>query len=199
MNAYAYDDFGQGATNRVEMVANPFRYVGRYGVMTDGDDLLSMRARYYIPSLGRFTQSDPIGFAGGDLNLYAYVGNNPITRLDPLGLWYVDVNITGGRRGRGGTAGVQIGPAGVFGYVGAGVGNGGGVSVSLNSGDPSSGWAMSGVISGGTRGLGGQITISYGVEGVSASVGGGWGFGLGWSVGAVHTWQVWGQRRDSCQ
>jgi uncharacterized protein RhaS with RHS repeats len=36
---------------------------------------------------GRFISKDPIGFTGGDINLYGYVGNNPINYIDPLGLW----------------------------------------------------------------------------------------------------------------
>ena len=35
------------------------------------------RARYYAPALGRFLQTDPIGTSGG-INLYAYVGNDPL-------------------------------------------------------------------------------------------------------------------------
>jgi RHS repeat-associated protein len=77
----AYDDFGNLATNSTETIANPFRYVGKFGVQTDLPDLLYMRARYYVPSVGRFITHDPIG----GLNLYAYVGNNPINFMDPKG------------------------------------------------------------------------------------------------------------------
>jgi RHS repeat-associated protein len=44
------------------------------------------RARYYDPKLGRFLNEDPIGFEGGDVNLYAYVWNNPTNFIDPEGL-----------------------------------------------------------------------------------------------------------------
>ncbi|HEX6034844.1 MAG TPA: RHS repeat-associated core domain-containing protein [Anaerolineales bacterium] len=43
------------------------------------------RNRWYDAQTGRFTQEDPIGFAGG-LNLYAYAGNNPASYTDPFGL-----------------------------------------------------------------------------------------------------------------
>ena len=44
------------------------------------------RARQYDSRLGRFISEDPIGFAGGDINLYGYVGNRPLAYKDPLGL-----------------------------------------------------------------------------------------------------------------
>ncbi len=44
------------------------------------------RARYYDAGLGRFISEDPIGFGGSDFNLYRYVGNSPISFVDPLGL-----------------------------------------------------------------------------------------------------------------
>jgi RHS repeat-associated protein len=44
------------------------------------------RARYYDPKIGRFISEDPIGFDGGDVNLYAYVWNNPTNFVDPEGL-----------------------------------------------------------------------------------------------------------------
>ena len=44
------------------------------------------RARFYQPSIGRFTQEDPAGFAVS-LRLYRYAASDPISRTDPGGLW----------------------------------------------------------------------------------------------------------------
>jgi hypothetical protein len=44
------------------------------------------RARWYSPELGRFISEDPIGFRGGDINLFGYVKNKPLNRRDPRGL-----------------------------------------------------------------------------------------------------------------
>ena len=42
-------------------------------------------ARDYDPVVGRWLQRDPIKFEGGDTNLYAYVGNDPVNYVDPSG------------------------------------------------------------------------------------------------------------------
>src|SRR5213082_3482633 len=48
--------------------------------------LYDMRNRFYSPTLNRFLQTDPIGFAGDALNLYRYCGDDPVDRNDPMGL-----------------------------------------------------------------------------------------------------------------
>ena len=56
--------------------------------------------RHYDPEVGRFTAKDPIGFAGGDTNLYAYVRNNPVNFTDPSGLRPGDIFPTLNEAGR---------------------------------------------------------------------------------------------------
>jgi RHS repeat-associated protein len=85
LNSYSYLPFGEsliatGAT------PNPFTYVGQFGVMSGAAGLYFMRARWYSPDLGRFTQPDPTGLAGEDANLYRYVQNDPVGAKDPSGL-----------------------------------------------------------------------------------------------------------------
>jgi RHS repeat-associated protein len=85
VNRYSYDAYGR-TINQTEGINQPFKYVGQYGVMTEAEGVLYMRARYYDPTTGRFISEDPVGFEGGQTNLYAYVGGNPIMRVDPGGL-----------------------------------------------------------------------------------------------------------------
>jgi RHS repeat-associated protein len=61
----------------------PFLYGGFFGVMTDANGLINMRARYYNPLTMRFLNSDP---AMDGLNWYAYANGNPISNSDPSGL-----------------------------------------------------------------------------------------------------------------
>ena len=53
VNQYSYDPFGQVTTISAG-IANPFTFVGQYGVSSDGNGLIYMRARYYDPSTGQF-------------------------------------------------------------------------------------------------------------------------------------------------
>ncbi len=61
---------------------NSFAYTGRE---LDPTGLDFFRARYYNPTLQRFISKDPIGFSGGDVDLYAYASNSPTNFIDPSG------------------------------------------------------------------------------------------------------------------
>ena len=60
-----------------------FRYTGQVALAAVG--LYYYKARMYDPVLGRFLQTDPVGYSAGR-NLYAYVGNDPVNATDPSGL-----------------------------------------------------------------------------------------------------------------
>jgi RHS repeat-associated protein len=85
VNRYAYRPFGENLLT-TEGVANPFEFVGQWGVMDEASGLDFMQARFYNNGTGRFTTIDPVGLQGGDTNLYRYVGNNPVSFVDPSGL-----------------------------------------------------------------------------------------------------------------
>jgi RHS repeat-associated protein len=82
VQVYEYSAFGWVAASDPNH-ANPFLFTGRRFDAETG--LYYYRARYYNPHIGRFLQTDPIGYAGG-LNWYAYCGNNPTVLVDPWGL-----------------------------------------------------------------------------------------------------------------
>jgi RHS repeat-associated protein len=85
--AMAYDAFGN-----VELDTNPgFQPFGYAGGLYDGStSLVRFGARDYDPQIGQWTARDPILFAGGDDNLYNYVGASPVEATDPSGLWFTD-------------------------------------------------------------------------------------------------------------
>jgi len=62
------------------------RCVVNGGIYDPDTGLVRFGARDYDPEVGRWTSKDPLLFNGGDSNLYAYVGNDPINFIDPKGL-----------------------------------------------------------------------------------------------------------------
>ncbi len=130
---YQYEPFG-GTTTGGSANGNPYQFTGREN---DGTGLYFYRARYYRPTFQRFIAQDPIGFGGGDANLYGYVWNEPANLFDPSGL-------LGGGVAIGGEFGAGLGSAAVGGSVSAGGGY-------FTSG----GWG--GFASGGALGLGPKL------------------------------------------
>jgi RHS repeat-associated protein len=87
---YTYDVYGKptikdanGVVLTKSAFGNRFMFTGREYDWETGN--YYYRARYYSPKLGRFLQTDPIGYSEG-LNLYTYCRNNPVMWVDPFGL-----------------------------------------------------------------------------------------------------------------
>jgi RHS repeat-associated protein len=87
VNQYAYDPWGN-FDKKDETVGNPFTYFGQTYDETTG--LYYLRARYYDPTTGRFTQEDPIKDGG---NWYGAFNGNPLKYIDPSGLKVDDRDI----------------------------------------------------------------------------------------------------------
>jgi len=86
-DSYEYGSFGE-LLSATGVTANPFKYNGRDGVMTEANGLYYMRARYYTPDAKRFINRDTLLGGIGQaltLNRFAYVEGNPIGFVDPSG------------------------------------------------------------------------------------------------------------------
>jgi len=85
---FEYDSYG-GSLNHTGTSDTPFQYNGKYGVQTDPNGLLYMRARYYNSAIRRFVNQDVL-FGdlnpGISLNRFAFANGNPVSLMDPFGM-----------------------------------------------------------------------------------------------------------------
>ena len=98
---YTYDPYGVVTVlyaNWSVRGGSPYgwNYLHQGGRFDVDSNLYNFRHRDYSATLGRWTQTDPIGFEAGDVNFYRYVGNSPGNGLDPSGLdRYIGDPLTG--------------------------------------------------------------------------------------------------------
>ena len=81
----SYDSYGNVIADSNPEFAIPFGFAG--GLYDADTGLIRFGYRDYDPATGRWTARDPIGFAGGDTNLYGYVLGDPVNFIDPSGLF----------------------------------------------------------------------------------------------------------------
>ncbi len=78
-----YSAFGKAQIDASSSIRNNLRFAGQY--FDEETGLHDNWHRYYDPNSGRYFRHDPLGMAGG-INIYSFVKNNPINRIDPNGL-----------------------------------------------------------------------------------------------------------------
>jgi RHS repeat-associated protein len=87
-----YDSYGNVIEQSNPAASTRYSYTGRELDAETG--LHYYRARYYDAATGRFLSEDPLGLRPEEVNLYRYVGNQPLIARDPLGLdgWSESIN-----------------------------------------------------------------------------------------------------------
>ena len=91
-DTFAYDTYGKCISHTGDSFVI-FGYNGRDGVITDKNGLIYMRARYYSPVMKRFINADIVAGEISNavtLNRFAYANGNPVSFVDPFGLWSLE-------------------------------------------------------------------------------------------------------------
>lgn len=86
----SYDEFGIPSSGNI----GRFQYTGQAYMPEIG--LYNYKARFYSPTMGRFLQTDPVGYDAG-LNIYNYASSDPVNKIDPTGL--ADIVVVAGSTG----------------------------------------------------------------------------------------------------
>jgi RHS repeat-associated protein len=191
VKAIEYDAYGNVTADSNPSITLPFGFAG--GLKDDDTGLIRFGYRDYDPQTGRWTARDPIGFAGGDTNLYGYVVQNPINRTDIIGLSpnqiqgngspVASVSINVGA-GIGVSTNIAVSDAGVTFTGGVGVGIGFGVSATgggVIADGNSSGMGVGVSFSGGA-GPGVSVNGKGKYDESGSTLGGGIGVGIGFGA-----------------
>ncbi|WP_319760539.1 RHS repeat-associated core domain-containing protein [Maridesulfovibrio sp.] len=80
-----YDSFGRKIMNSNPEFNIPLGFAG--GLYDEDTGLIHFGFREYDPVIGRFISPDPLGYAGGDVDVYAYCQDEPVNGTDPLRLF----------------------------------------------------------------------------------------------------------------
>ena len=189
----SYDSFGNILEDTNPSFTIPFGFAG--GLHDRDTGLVRFGYRDYDPEVGRWTAKDPIGFAGGDTDLYGYVLNNPVNLIDSLGLLNIIAGVGGsavGVTGAEGSLGVVVNTNGGLNNIGftGPLGIGGGLNI---SGDVYVGFVTGDIsnVSGqtlNTNFVGGPLSVTLISDMNGNVIGGTLGFGPGIPVGASGTY-----------